>query len=245
MEYNRYQFTKWDMAAYIGTILIKSGLISFLFYDTYKAVILLIPVFVMDYKNMKKNKIVKRKRLLTMQFKDMMEAIVNSLNAGYSLEHGFCDAKKDLSLIYDKDAYIFKEIDIILTGLKMNIPIEKLLKDLGRRSDIEDIDNFAKVVAVAKKRGGNLIKIIQKTVRNISDKITVEEEIETMITSKKLESKIMMLMPYGILFYLKITNAEFMKPLYHNCFGIILMTVFILLMQFANWWANKIMEIYV
>ena len=242
-NYDVYAFSKRDWVEYCFYVFVKSAVICFLFYDSYKGIFLFAPIYFIDYKNMKKRRINDRKRRLTIQFKDMMEALVNSLNAGYSLEHAFEDARKDLLLVYEKDAYILKEIDIILTGLKMNIPLERLLKDFGTRSSIEDIDNFAKVVAVAKRSGGNLIRIIQKTVNSICDKINVEEEIETLITSKKIESKIMMLMPYGILFYLRMANGEFMTPLYHNLIGIAFMTGFLLLIYFSDWWANKIMEI--
>ena len=40
--------------------------------------------------------------------------------------------------------------------------MKKLLKDFGDRSGVEDIENFANVVAAAKHGGGNLIHIIEK-----------------------------------------------------------------------------------
>ena len=64
-----------------------------------------------------------------------------------------------------------------------------------------------------------------------------------MITSKKYEEKIMMVMPYGIIFYLRVTNAGFFDVLYHNVVGIILMTVFLIVIYIADFWARKIMEI--
>ena len=138
---------------------------------------------------------------------------------------------------------IFKEIDLILKGIRVNIPVEKLLKDFGNRSGVEDICNFANVVVAAKKSGGNLIHIIEKTVHSISDKLAVEEEIKTLIAAKRLEEQIMMILPYGILFYLRITNGEFLEVLYHNAIGVMLMTVFLVIIYIANLWAGKIMEI--
>ncbi len=45
------------------------------------------------------------------------------------------------------------------------------------------------MLSFAKRGGGNLVGIIQNTVRNISSKIRIEEEIQTMIAQKKLEQK--------------------------------------------------------
>ncbi len=244
-DYNQYHFLCRDWLEYIFRLLIKGGLICYLFYDSPKAAILFIPFGIMDYRSLKKKKLEKQKQELTLQFKSMIEALVISLNAGYSLEHSFETAQKDLSLVYDRQAYIFEELYIILSGLRMNIPLERLLKDFGERSGIEDIKNFANVVMVAKKSGGNLIRIIQKTVNSIGDKIAVEQEIETMISAKKLEERIMMIMPYGIIGYLRISNGDFLQVLYHNLLGVMLMTVFLILIYSAELWANKIMEIQV
>lgn len=242
-DYHIYIFKRKDWIEYGAGILFKSVVICYLFYDSCKAFFLIIPFAILDYKNFKNKKKEQQKRELTMQFKAMIESLVTSLNAGYSLEHAFADAKRDLLLAYDKKALIFEELDLILQGLKINISIEHLLKSFGERTGIEDIRNFANVVSVAERSGGNLIRIIGKTVNSISDKLAVEEEIKTMITAKNMEKQIMLFMPYVIIFYLRITNVEFLEVLYHNAFGVILMTVFLAAIYAADLWAEKIMEI--
>lgn len=242
-DYRVYHFCGKDWVEYGLRQLIKSVVICYLFYDSCKAAVLILPFAFIDYHNMRERKREEQKHRLTLQFKAMIEALVTSLNAGYSLEHAFQDAKKDLALLYNRQDFIFKELDAILSGLKMNIPLERLLKNFGERSDIDDINNFANVVMAAKRSGGNLIRIIQKTVNSIADKIAVEEEIKTLIAAKVLEEHIMMIMPYGIIFYLRVSNGEFLEVLYHNALGVMLMTLFLIMIYAADIWASKIMEI--
>lgn len=242
-DYRVYHFCGKDWVEYGLRQLIKSVVICYLFYDSCKAAVLMLPFAFIDYHNMRERKREEQKHRLTLQFKAMIEALVTSLNAGYSLEHAFEDAKKDLALLYDRQDFVFKELDVILSGLKMNIPLERLLKDFGKRSDIDDINNFANVVMAAKRSGGNLIRIIQKTVNSIADKIAVEEEIKALIAAKVLEERIMMVMPYGILFYLRVSNGEFLEVLYHNVLGVMLMTLFLIMIYAADIWVSRIMEI--
>lgn len=242
-DYRVYHFCGKDWVEYGLRQLIKSVVICYLFYDSCKAAVLILPFAFIDYHNMRERKREEQKHRLTLQFKAMIEALVTSVNAGYSLEHAFQDAKKDLALLYNRQDFIFKELDAILSGLKMNIPLERLLKDFGERSDIDDINNFANVIMAAKRSGGNLIRIIQKTVNSIADKIAVEEEIKTLIAAKVLEEHIMMVMPYGIIFYLRVSNGEFLEVLYHNALGVMLMTLFLIMIYAADIWASKIMEI--
>lgn len=243
--YDQYQFNWHDWIEYSAKLLLKGMMISYLFYDTYQALIIILPLGFIEYKSLKRIKIKKQKRELTMQFKSVIESVATTLSAGYSLECAFEEAKKDLSLIYAKKEHIFRELDSITSGLNMNIPIERLLKNFGQRSCVDDIEDFANVVMVAKKSGGNLVHIIQKTVNRIVDKMMVEEEIETMIAAKKYEEKVMMLMPYGIILYLRWTNEGFFDVLYGNILGAFVMTVFLVVIHIADLWAQKIMEIQV
>lgn len=243
--YEVYSFNWKDWVEFTIKSIIKGFIICYLFFDSYKVIPLVVPFIIFGYKSMKKEKMERQKRQLTLQFKEMIRTLAASLNAGYSLEKAFADARRDLELVFEKDALIFREMDLILHGIQMNIPVENLLKDFGDRSRNEDIGNFANVMIAAKKSGGNLIRIIQKTINSISDKIAVEEEIETMITAKKFEQRIMMFMPYGIIFYLRMSNGDFLNVLYHNILGGFCMLVFLVLIQIADVWAEKIMEIQV
>ena len=100
-DYKSYRFTWRDWIEYILRITVKGAVIGYLFYDSLKMCIICIPFFIVDYRELKKEKLKKQKRELTLQFKAMMEALVTSLTAGYSLEHAFTDAKRDLSFIYE------------------------------------------------------------------------------------------------------------------------------------------------
>ncbi|MBE5922855.1 MAG: hypothetical protein E7271_00115 [Lachnospiraceae bacterium] len=243
IDYTKYSPTKKDLLEYVLSVVIKAVVIVYLFYDNAYMCVILIPFFVMDYKKLIDKKKRERTRKLGEQFGALMEALVTSLSAGYSLERAFVDAKRDLAMQYGKDELIFSELDEIINGLKINVPIEDMLKEFGIRSGVEDIENFANIVGAAKRSGGNLIKIIEKTVRNLTDKRALLSEIETMITAKKYEAKIMMITPYGMLLYLRLSNPDFLKVLYHNILGVMLMTIFLAGIYVADFWSKKIMDI--
>lgn len=242
-RYDKYFFSVKDWMEYILRIVIKGVIIGYLFYDTWKMSFLLLPFAIADYFSLKRRKLKDQREELTLQFKSLAEAVATGLSAGYSLERAFKEAKKDLLLLYSEDAFIIQELNGMMMGMQMNIPIEKMLQGFGKRTGIDDIANFANVVAMAKKSGGNLVRIIQKTVNSISDKLAVDQEIATMIAAKQYEQRIMSFMPYVIIFYLRITDKGYFDVLYHNLLGITIMTVFLVVIHLADAWAQKIMEI--
>ena len=67
--------------------------------------------------------------------------------------------------------------------------------------------------------------IIKDAVKVISEKMETEKEIQTMIASKKLEFEIMSMIPFGMIGYMKLTFGDFLKVLYGNPAGIIVMSI--------------------
>lgn len=137
----------------------------------------------------------KRKNRLLMQFRDMLESISSSLGSGRNIKDSFVGAKAEMESQYGAEAEISAELDIICSGLESNVNIEVLLQDFAKRSHNENISNFADVFSVANRRGGNIRQIIFETKTMINEKITVEQEIQTLVSGKKNELNIMMLLP--------------------------------------------------
>ena len=167
----------------------------------------------------------KKEKEFQIQFKEAIQAVSSALNTGYSVENAFREAQKELKLIYPEGARISKELLIITRQLQIHVPLEQVLEEFGERTRTEDVQNFVTVFAAAKKSGGNMIAIIQDTVRQISDKIDVKREIDTILASKRYEFRVMSAVPYAIIGYMSLSFPEFMESLYGNVLGIGVMTV--------------------
>ena len=127
--------------------------------------------------------------------------------------------------------------------LQVSVPVEELFLDFGKRCKVEDIANFASVFATAKRTGGDMVVILQKTSRILGDKIDVKKEIEATVAGKKSEQWIMSMMPFGIILYMQITSPGFLQVLYGNAFGVVTMTVCLAIYFLAYWMGKKIVDI--
>ncbi len=206
-----------------GTAMIS--ILGILFYQSVIGIFCLSPLILLYQKVEKKKHLEERKWQLNIQFRDGIFGLSAALSAGYSAEHAFDEALKDLSLIYEEDAMIMREFAYISNQIRMNITAEKALMDFGERTGIEDIIGFSEIFTTAKRTGGDLIKIIKTTGNVISDKIDVKREIITLITAKKYEADIMKIIPVGIIGYLYLSSPGFLDPLYHNLPGALIMTL--------------------
>lgn len=150
-----------------------------------------------------------RQKRLRSQFRDMLEALTTALNAGSNVHDAFLSVQEDLKNQYEEDAFILKELYLINTGTANGFILEELLEDFGKRSGIEDIQNFADVFQICFRQGGNIKETIRNTNEIISDKMSVEEEIETIVSGSKSEQYIMLVMPVLLIGMIKLSSPEF------------------------------------
>ena len=156
-----------------------------------------------------KSIIAKKKGELNHQFRDMLDALTTSLGAGKNVNDSFLAVYEDLKMQYDDDTHILHELEVIIAGIHNNIAIEEIIVDFGKRSDIDDIISFGNVFKISYRKGGNIKDIIRNTHSILSDKMEISEDIETLVTSNKMEQNIMIVMPIVLIALIKCMSPEF------------------------------------
>lgn len=151
----------------------------------------------------------KQMRTLKSQFRDMLEALTTNLSAGKNVNDSFHSVYEDLKIQYDDGAYILKELEVIISGMANNVDIEDILYDFGERSGCEDIANFANVFKICYRKGGNIKDTIRNTHNILSEKMEINEDIETVVTANKTEQSIMMVMPIVLIAIIKFMSPDF------------------------------------
>lgn len=167
----------------------------------------------------------KRMELLTIQFKDLLYSLSASVAAGRQMGEALVEAEENLSIMYEADEPIMKELRYMRINLVENKESDKvLLKDLAVRSHNEDIYNFVQVYATCRSMGGDLEKIIGHTSEILSDKMMIEREIRVITAQKKTEGRIISLMPLAMLLMMNLFSYSYIEPLYQTAGGRIIMT---------------------
>lgn len=242
-NYQNYVFTKKELIKYIVLGIGIEVAIGKTFYDSVLACIILLPIiyFYLDQKAKK----LQKKRMLSVeeQFRDTILAVSSNLQAGFSVENSFKEAKKDVQMLYGKDAEMVYELQILEQQLNTNQTLENILQDLAQRTQSEDILEFTQIFQIAKRSGGNMGKVITNTANVIKEKMSVRLELETILAEKKLEQGIMKGMPFFIIIYISLAAPNFFDRLYHNLLGIMIMTVCLGLYTVAYVTLDKLLEI--
>lgn len=242
-DYNKYDMSKREYIFVFIASVVLDFVIFYLFYRSiYVCIVMAAPTYLIFIGNYKKYRIDKRKWELLCGFEEMLGCVANALRTGYSFENSFYEAKKELAVLYGKEKDIICEIDIICSRLKLNCTIESILNDLAKRSGIDEVNNFVQIIMVAKRSGGDIISIVKQTADSMHDKKEVEDEIRTLVAGKRLEYRIMSVMPVGMLVYFGICSPKYLGILYENIIGRVVMTVCLFIYAASYYIAKKIMS---
>jgi tight adherence protein B len=151
----------------------------------------------------------KQKSGLRKQFLSLLDSLSASFASGSNVMKAFETAYTDLKTQYSERDFIVREAREILDGAAQNLSAELFLKDFGERSGNDNVINFAEVFETCYRRGGDMQSVIMRTNDSIREKIMIQDEIETKLTSNKMQLNVMSLMPIAIVAMLRLTNPSF------------------------------------
>lgn len=217
--------------------------VSYLFYGTWICAILFSPYLIRYIRSWEKQTIKKKQVAFRLQFKEAIQSISAGLNVGYSVENAMREASRDLRGMYRKDERILRELSYMIRQIQMNMTAELALQEFATRTGDEDVQTFVTVFNIAKRSGGDTMEMIRNAVRQMGEKIDVEREIQTMISAKKTELRIMTIIPFAMIAYLRLSFPELIRVLYGNAAGILIMSVCLLIYLLSYEMGKRIVEI--
>ena len=228
MDYEKYVFNRKELFNYLIMAIVCVLMIAKLFYGKYLYAVLLSPLIIVILRIKKLQLKRKRKEKLEAQFKDMLMGMADAMSAGASSVTALKESYKEMLGMHGYNSYICQELRIILSGIKLNVPLEKLLKNFAERANIEDLNLFVAVFEIAD---------------NIRQKSEVKEEIRVAINGKKYEQKIMSTVPVILIGYMLISSPGFLNVMYETWMGKGIMTIGLIAYILAIVWSQRIMDI--
>lgn len=240
IDYSVYQMSLWEKTEWFLVGAAATAAVMYIFYERWYVSLALGMVGGIVFVPIRRRQIIeKRKRMLRLQFKEMLESVKSTLGSE-TVHNAFMNAKADLAIQFPENACIMQELTRIMQGVMLKEKLEDLLMDFGERSDLEDIRNFATVFKTCYRRGGNIQEIVSRSITIINDKIEVNMDIETMVAGQKNEQNILLVLPVVFVVMLKAMGG--MVDL-ESAMGIISMTIAIAIFLAAYAVSRKVMKI--
>jgi tight adherence protein B len=229
LEYAKYFALSWSGMFLLAYVFYRNFILSFVFSMSAFA---LTGVF--------RNSIIKkRKNELMYQFRDALASLASSLGSGIVIEKAFEEAVRDLRILYPfEKVMIIDEFNAIILKKKNGVELEESLLDFARRAKLSCVTDFVDVFVSSNRTGGRSVDIVRNSITMINDKIEIDKEIETLVSGKKLEQRILSAAPAAFVALLSLIAGDFIEPMFTTTGGHIVMTI-VLGIMFASYLASR------
>lgn len=195
-------------------------------------------------KKMKRYQQERKRTIFRQGFAELLTSFITSIQAGLSMENACHSALNERNTMEHKGSDpMTAELKAIVKKMKLGVPLTKTFRELGEKLDIEEIHEFAAVLEIVSVTGGNTVEILRNSLDHLREKMDTTAQIQMMMTGKRFEKNIMLVMPFVIILYLRLTNAEYMNCYYESIAGRIVMTGVLAVIAGGFFWAERIMKI--
>ena len=243
MNYKNFRLNFKQKLVSICSIVAGLLLVSKMFYGNLWMAIVISPIGIIVYKTIKRKLFKSQTRKMELQFRDMLTAVSDLMQTGYSIENAFIESRKEIAQIYGQNSLIGKEMSLINSRLKLNVSIEKIMADFANRYQIDSIRTFYQTFSIAKRTGGNMREIIKNVCETISLKEEIKEEIKVSMNAKRLEQKVMMGIPIFIMTYVSFASPGFLDVMHKTILGNLIMTACLASYIGTYIWGEKIIDV--
>ena len=185
----------------------------------------------------------KKQMRMQLQFRKTMEMMYSSAAAGASAEKCIRDTLADMRRTPEDYTELLPAFEEAACRLDSNVSFAEAMEAFASQCSSSDIRNFVRILCAAVRSGGSLPDIIRRMSDAVRMRVEVNEDIETMLTEKKSELRLMKIFPLCILLYLSLVSSDYMDVLFSSAVGHGIMIGALGLYILAVFLAEKILDI--
>lgn len=179
----------------------------------------------------------KRLKLFILQFPDAIDMIISALRAG----HAFNKAMQLVSS--EAPDPVGVEFRKAFEENSLGLSLKEALNNLTERVDSLDLKLFVMAVLLQKETGGNLTEILEKISQTIRERFKLIGQIKAYTAQGRMSMWIIGFLPLGFGLIISTINPDYLKPLFEDQLGRILLITAVFLQMIGFMIIRKIIQI--
>jgi len=176
----------------------------------------------------------KRRDALEAQLDSALQSMANTILVTQNLQ----DAFETLSIHFD--APLKQDADLIVKQMRLGTPVDVALREWSQRVKSRPIDAIVTALTVGRLTGGDLPKVLNATSAVLRETIRVEGVMKTKTSEGKAQAAVIAGVPVFFGFVMNFIDPAWMRPLFHDPVGWVLLGIACLLEGIALILVRKI-----
>lgn len=179
----------------------------------------------------------KRQSRLIDQLADTLSILASSLRAGYSFLQALDTVSKEIG---EPSAGEFQRV---VAEIRLGRPVEDALIAMAVRVGSDDLKWAVIAINVQRQVGGNLAEVLDIVANTVRERAYIRRQVDVLSAEGRLSVAILAALPFFILLYISIVNAEYIEPLFTTTVGISLLAGGGILMGLGIFVMSRIVKI--
>lgn len=150
---------------------------------------------------------------------DMLLLVASSLRSGFSLEQAIVTAADQ------SDGPAAQQMKRATQELRIGLPLEVALGRVAERMASRDFGWVVSALQIQRKSGGNLSELLSTAAKTVRERAEIRREVLTLTAEGRLSANVMMIMPFGLLGFMLVTQPGYVEPLWTTDMGRLMSTV--------------------
>lgn len=179
----------------------------------------------------------KRRRAFEEQFPGVLDVIAASLESGASVARA-------LELVVEEaDEPTASEFGRVLAATRVGADLPEALAQLSERLGSRDVDWTVQAITVQQRTGGKLAEILRIVANTMRGRSEVIREVHALTVEGRLSGYILGALPFLVALVMLIVSPGYLKPLFHETVGLVMISVAGALMLVGFAWIRRLVRV--
>ena len=171
------------------------------------------------------------------QLPDTLQLIAGSLSVGHSLPQAM-DA-----VVREELQPVSVEFNRALVETRLGVPAEDALEGIATRMDSQDFAWVVMAIRIQREVGGNLAEVLTTVAGTIRERERLRRQVRGLSAEGRLSAWILGALPPVFGTYLVLVRPNYIKPLFTDPLGIIMLVVLLATMTAGVVWLSRIVKV--
>lgn len=136
-----------------------------------------------------------------------------------------------------------KELRRVVTEARLGRELEEALEDTAERTGSDDFAWAVMAIRIQREVGGNLAELLLTVSETMMQRTRLRREVRALTAEGRISAIVLGILPPGLGAFISLTNPDFMRPLYHEFLGQVMLGLALVSMIIGFIWMNKVIQI--
>ena len=171
------------------------------------------------------------------QLPDALQLVIGSLKSGFGLPASI------EALIRESPEPVAPEFGRALAEYRLGSDISDALDRVVVRTKSEDLSWAVMAIRIQREVGGNLAEVLQTTVDTMRERARLRRQVKALSAEGRLSAIILIALPVILLTWMLVFRVEYLRPLFTDALGIVLLIVGAGLLAVGVVWMLRVVRV--